>query len=889
MTQMVTLTIDGREVTLPRGSTISEAAEKAGVKIPSLCHDRRLIPFGSCRVCMVEVKGREGNLIPACFNPARNGMEVLTATPGIIEARKTQLQLILLHHPLECPTCDQAGACTLQDLVYEYGITDNPYRLERPAGGITAAVKEKLLIGSMARRESRRCILCGRCVRICEELQGVKEIDFVGRGFRTTIGTDFDRDLQCEFCGQCISTCPVGALTTALISHHARQWELKKAPSLCAYCGCGCTIILGIKENRVRTVTSDYAAGANQGNLCVKGRYGWEYIHSDERLTTPLMRKEGRLAPCSWEAALQETARGLERIKEAYGADAIGVIGSGRLTNEEAYLLQKLTRAALGSNNVDSSGGFTYQGLFGLKECLGYAAMTNSLAELRDSEVILAVRSDPQETHPMVKLEVIMALNRNRAFLIAADSYETWLHARAHCAIIYRPGTEVAFLNGLLHVIFKERLEDGSFIAERTRGCDGLRKSVASFDPATVESITGVPAAILVAAARKYAGSQKASILISSGLGLRGDERGIARASANLALATGNIGTPSSGVNILAEKSNSQGVLDMGLVPAYLPGYRDLQDQGERRTFERAWNARLSSTPGLNALEMLRGAENGAVKALYLVGENPLLSYPDRHRTLRALQRAELVVVQDMFLSETAAAAQVVLPVLSLPEKEGTLTSTERRVQKFDRVLDPVGGGKSDCDIIIALAHRLGYEMSYQHPRQVLQEIAMLVPFYSGISWDRIPHNGIQWPCNSEVGQGTAHLYQAGFPQGRAVFTPVPFTPLPAADDRRLPFYLITVSSLFHSGCLSFRARGLQQVSPAACAELNPSDAARLRITSGDPVLIASAQGSVTVASKISDRTPPGSVLMPYYCDRLRVNVLTTAASPLTRVSVEKT
>jgi formate dehydrogenase alpha subunit len=888
MTQMITLTIDGKEVTIPRGATILEAAEKVGVKIPSLCHDRRLTPFGSCRLCMVELKGREGKLLPACFTPARNGMEVLTATAGVIAARKTQLQLILLHHPLECPTCDQAGACALQDLVYEYGITDNPYRLEKPEAGISAAMKEKLLIGSMARRESRRCILCGRCVRICEELQGVKELDFVGRGFRTTIGTDFDRDLQCEFCGQCISTCPVGALTTSLISRHARQWELAKYPSLCPYCGCGCAIILGIKDNQVRTITSDYATGANQGNLCVKGRYGWEYIHSAERLSTPLIRKDGRLAPCTWDEALRATAQGFARIKETHGADAVGVIGSGRITNEEAYLLQKFTRAALGTNNVDTSGRYPYQGLMELRECLGYPAMTNSIAELRDAEVILAVRSDPQETHPMVKIEVIMALNRSRAFLIAANSYETWLHAKAHCAIIYRPGTEVAFLNGLMHVIFKENLEDPMFIAQRTRGCEELRSAVSAYSPDAVQSMTGVRADLLVAAARKYAASPKAALLISTGLGLRGDESGIARAACALALITGNIGRPSAGVNLLSEKSNSQGVLDMGMIPEYLPGYRDVRDQGERRAFEIAWNARLSSAPGLNALDLLRGAEQGRVKALYLVGENPLCSYPDGNRTLRALQQAELVVVQDLFLSETAAQAHVVLPALSLPEKEGTITSTERRVQRCEPALKPAGGGKSDAEIIIDLARHLGYEMSFQHPRQLLREIAALVPFYSGIAWERIPSGGLQWPCNHEHEAGTPRLYQNGFPQGKAALKPALFTPGDNDDDPGHPFALITVPSLFHSGCLSRHAGGLTEVTPEDCAEMNPSDAARLRIASGDRVIIASVAGRVTAVTKISDRTPPGSVLIPYYCDRLRVNLLTSAESPLTRVSVEK-
>ena len=888
MTQIMTLTIDGIEVTVSRGATILDAAEKAGVKIPSLCHDKRLTPFGSCRLCMVELKGREGKLIPACFSPARNGMEVITTSPGILEARRTQLQLILLHHPLECPTCDQAGACSLQDLVYEYGITDNPYRLEKSHRGITAAVKETLLIGSMARRESRRCILCGRCVRICEELQGVKEIDFVGRGFKTTIGTDFDRDLECEFCGQCISTCPVGALTTSLISRQARHWELKKERALCPYCGCGCTLMMGIKDNRVRTVTSDCAAGCNGGNLCVKGRYGWEYIHSEQRLETPLVRRDGRLTPCSWEQALAEIARSFNKIKDEHGSDAIGSIASARITNEEAYLLQKFMRSAVGTNNIDTSAGFTYQGLMALGEALGYPAMTNAISELREADVILAVRSDAQETHPMVKLEVIMGLNRNRSWLIAANSYETWLHARAHCAIIYRPGPEVAFLNGLMHIILEEKLEDGGFIAERTRGFEELKAALAPYDPPSVEKITGIGSNLLIAAARRFARAEKASILISSGLGLRGDERNSALAASNLALITGNIGKPSAGVNILSEKCNSQGVLDMGLTPEYLPGYRDLQNGSERRAFELVWNARLPSRPGLTALQMLQGAEQGDIRALYLVGENPLLTYPDSNQTLRALKKAEMVVVQDLFLSDTAREAHVVLPALGFPEKEGTVTSIERRVQKFARVLAPEGGARTDFEIILSLSRLLGCEMSCPNPRQALQEIALLVPFYKGIAWDSIPNNGIQWPVNHPAAGGTAHLYAEGFPRGKASLTPALYTPPQADHATKYPFCLITAQSLFHSGSLSLYSRCLKEVSPEGCAELNASDASRLGITSGDPVTVSSPRGSVTVASKITDRTPPGSVIMPFHFDGVRVNALTDKTCPLTRVTVEQ-
>ena len=410
MARMVTLTIDGVEATVPEGTTILDAAEKVGITIPTLCHDKRLVPFGSCRICVVQVKGKRGKLMPSCFNPVRDGMEILTASPEVIESRKTQLQLMLLHHPLECPTCDQAGACALQDLVYEYGVAENPLR-QVGAQRQAAPFKEKLLIGSMAVKERDRCILCGRCVRMCEEVQGVKEIDFIGRGFMTKIGTDFDRDLNCEFCGQCVSTCPVGALTSTLIKHKARHWELKKVKSVCAYCGCGCALLLGVKDDQLRTVISDYETGANEGNLCVKGRYGWEYIHSEERLSTPLIRKDGKLVECTWDEALKEITAQFKRIKENHGPDALAAIGSARLTNEEGYLLQKFMRAAIGTNNVDNSGRFSYEGLLALKDSLGYPAMTNSIDEIGNADVILALRSDLRETHPLVKIEVIKALN----------------------------------------------------------------------------------------------------------------------------------------------------------------------------------------------------------------------------------------------------------------------------------------------------------------------------------------------------------------------------------------------------------------------------------------------------------------------------------------------
>lgn len=888
MARMVTLAIDGVEATVPEGTTILDASEKVGIRIPTLCHDRRLVPFGSCRICVVQVKGRRGKLIPACFNPVRDGMEVLTSSPEVIEARRTQLQLMLLHHPLECPTCDQAGACALQDLVYEYVVAENPLRQVGIQAG-PSKFKEKLLIGSMAVRERERCILCGRCVRICEELQGIKEIDFVGRGFMTKIGTDFDRDLKCEFCGQCVSTCPVGALTTTLIKHKARHWELKKIISVCAYCGCGCSIFLGVKDNQVRTVVSQYDIGANEGNLCAKGRYGWEYIHSDERLKTPLIRKGEKLVKCTWGVVLNEIAKTFKRIKKKHGPDALATIGSARLTNEESFLLQKFMRAAIGTNNIDTSGRYSYEGLIkGLKESLGYPAMTNSIKEIRGADVILVLRGDLRDTHPLVKIEVIMGLNRNRSKLITANNYKTWLDEKAHISLIYRPGTEVALINGMIHVILKEGLENKDFISSKTVGFEDLKENIAQYDPATVEKITGVSKELITSSAMMYANGKRSIILTSSGLGLRGDEAGLAQAAANLALITGNVGRESTGVNILGEKNNSQGVIDMGLTPEYLPGYQKVTDRAARRKFELAWEIRLSPDPGLNALEILKKAEEGEIKALYLVGENPVITYPDRSQTLKALENVDFLLVQDIFLSETAKRANVVLPTLSFAEKDGTFTSIERRVQRLHKALDPQGEVRSDFDIILSLFELMEYEVNYTSPVQVMQEINSFVPLYAGITYERIDDKGLQWPCISAEDPGSKLLYEDGFPGEKAKFVPISYESLGEDSEKEFPMFLITPPSLFHSGSFSLRAPGLNEICPEGFAELNDLDAERLKINSGDVVTIKSPRGRITVKSKITDRTPLGSVLIPYHFEQLMVNLLTDKDQPLTRVSVEK-
>jgi formate dehydrogenase alpha subunit len=723
---------------------------------------------------------------------------------------------------------------------------------------------------------------------MCEEVQGVKEIDFIGRGFMTKIGTDFDRDLDCEFCGQCVSTCPVGALTATLIKHKARHWELKKVKSVCAYCGCGCALLLGVKDDQLRTVISEYETGANQGNLCVKGRYGWEYIHSKERLGTPLIRKDGKLVECTWDEALKEITAHFNRIKDDHGPDALAAIGSARLTNEEGYLLQKFMRAAIGTNNIDNSGRFSYEGLLALKDSLGYPAMTNSIDEIGNADVILALRSDLRETHPLVKIEVIKALSRNKAKLITANNVGTWLDAKANLSLVYRPGTEVALINGIIRIILEEGLEDKEFIPAQTGGFEALRESVARYDLATVERITGVNGDLITSAARMYAQGKRSSILIASGLSSRGDEAGLARAAANLALLTGNVGREATGVSIMGEKNNSQGVLDMGVVPDYLPGFQEVGDDEARKKCALTWMVELPSEPGQDALTILKSAGNKKVKALYIVGENPVTTYPDRNQTIKALEQVDFLVVQDLFLSETAKQAHVVLPAVSFSEKEGTFTSIERRVQRFYRTLDPQGLARSDFDIIQSLSNSLGYVMNYSSPAQVMEEIKQLVFPYAGITYGRLGEKGLQWPCTSTNDPGSRFLYEDGFPAGSATFKPVEDHLSEDKSTSEFPYTLVTVQSLCHSGSFSLRSQGLGDLSQERCAELNAGDAKQLKVEAGNMIMITSSKGAITVPSKITDRTPPGRIVVPYHFDELKVNLLTDMDNPLTPVSVKK-
>ncbi|MDP3016273.1 MAG: molybdopterin-dependent oxidoreductase, partial [Deltaproteobacteria bacterium] len=799
-------------VAVERGRTILEAAQSAGVRIPSLCHDRRLIPFGACRLCVVEEKGKS-DLLPSCFTPAKKGMEIITHSPKITESRKAQLQLILLNHPMTCPRCEKEGECDLQSLVYEYGINDTQY----PWDLITFPVDHSPLL----QRDANKCILCGRCVRICDEVQGVGELSFTRRGIQSVIDTDFHRPIQCEFCGQCLDTCPVGAITSNCFDYKTKSWELMETTTPCPYCGVGCLLTIGSREGEIKRVFSTPEHGPNDGNLCVKGRFGWDVVDSPDRLKSPLLRANGSLGEVPWEEALGFVAQRIEEIKDKYGPQSIGAVISSRLANEEYFLFKKLFKEAIGTEQIALNGGRGDQGLAeGLSMTLGFASSTNSIKEIREADCILIIGVDPAQTHPIIKNEVHLAIRKNKAQLIVLGSHDIGLSQATHISPLspssillpVKPGRELSLLNAMAGVILKEGFENQGFIGQWTEGIEELRKKQDEYlSSLSAEERSGVEKAV-----RAFAQSKKAMILIGSGPWSHPDSERIALACSNLALLTGHIGKEGSGILLLLEKCNTQGAIDMGI---------------------------LSEAKGMK--DLFKKAEEGNLKALYLVGKNPALSP-------RALENLELLVVQDLFMTEAAKGAHVVLPACSFVEKSGTYTNLERRVQKLHPLRPPKGQSKSDFEIFLRLLRRLEVPVSGETPETLFQDVFKINPQYQGLQ------DGEQWP------KGAGYLYEDGFPMGKAKLIPLAQPqPKPQPDD--YPFCLIEKSSLFQSGEVSLRSENLKRVLEKPSLEMNIEDAQSLKIDEGEMVELSSPVGKTwKMKVHLSSMPDRGVITVPY-------------------------
>ncbi|PKM83875.1 MAG: formate dehydrogenase subunit alpha [Firmicutes bacterium HGW-Firmicutes-13] len=870
----INLTINGKQVEALAGMTILEAAESAGIEIPTFCHDPQLVGAGACRICVVEVENAR-NLPASCVTPAADGMVVHTESERVIKARKTNISLLLASHPLDCLTCEKTGNCKLQDYAYKYEVERSEY-----AGEIKNFPVEDS--NPFFERDMNKCILCGKCARICFEVNGSGAVDYTYRGFASIISPAFGEPLEnssCVFCGMCVDICPVGALTPKISKQKGRPWEIEKIKTTCPYCGTGCSFYLHVKDDRVIGVSPDYKSPVNKGNLCVKGRFGWDFIHSPERLTSPLIKKDGRFVKTTWDEALSLITSRMKETIAKYGAESLAGLSSARCTNEENYLFQKLLRI-MGTNNIDHCARLCHAPtVAGLAAAFGSGAMTNSISEIEDSHCLLVTGSNTTETHPVISYRIWRAKNKG-ARLIVADPRRIGLAEAADIFLQHRPGTDVALFNGLLHVIIKENKIDNDYINNRTEGFEEVKKTVEKYTPKYVEKITGVPAKLIIDAALMYAEAETASILYTMGITQHTSGTNNVMSIANLAMAAGNLGKMSAGVNPLRGQNNVQGACDMGALPNVVTGYQRVDDASTRERFNKFWDTTLNSTPGLTVTEMFDAAEKGNIKFMYIMGENPMLSDADTNHVEKALKELDFLVVQDIFLTETAELADVVLPASSFAEKDGTFTNTERRVQRIRKAVSCPGESKPDWKIITEIADRLELNWGYNAPEEIMEEISDLTPSYRGINYLRIENEGLQWPCPSQSHPGTPCLHTENFVRGPGKFHAVENEPPAENPDEEYPFTLTTGRMLYHyhTGTMTRRTTGLEEFKPEDFLKINPADAEKLDITRGEKVRVASRRGEIETSVEITDIVPQGVVFMTFHFRENPVNRLTNSA-----------
>lgn len=825
---MVKITIDGKEVLTTENTTVLEAAQEAGIYIPKLCFHSKLSRYGACRVCLVRIEGVP-KLSAACAVIATEGMVITTSTPEINKIRKTIIELMLLYHPLDCLVCDKGGECELQTLAFKLGVTEDRFkmRLER---------YEKIDVNRLIKRDMKKCILCGKCVRVCDEIRGRGAIGYTYRGFTTRVDFPFGRISNCEACGQCLSVCPVGALAPRFSEYEARPWEMKHVQSVCPHCGCGCTVILDVKRNKVVRITSKEGLGVNDGKLCAKGRFGYDFINSKSRLKYPLVKKNGVFVSVMWDEALDIVAKNFKEITEKYGSDKIGGIGSNRVTNEESYLFQKFMRAVLKTNNVDSHLRIEHAASFkALTDSLGCGASTSSISEIVNAKVILLVGTDTTETLPIIGLEIKRAVRRRKAKLVVINSREIDLARFSNIWLRAKPGTELLLLSAMLKVIIDEGLCNKSFIEKQTQDFDRAKARLDGLSLDDVQHVVGIDKQKIQETARLYANAENAIVIYGLEFVLEEKATNNVYALVNLVLACGHIGKGGSGIMPLRQTNNGQGTTDMGVLPDYLPGYEPVKN------------------PGLNAVEMIQSIPEGSIKGMYIVGCNPAVSHPNSRQVEANLKSLDFLVVEDIFLSETAKLADVVLPAVSFAEKDGTFTSTERRIQKINKAIEPLGDAKPDSEIFMSLARRFGYEM----------EMDDLEPIYKRIA------------C---LKQET--LYK---------FRPVDYKYSVSRPTMSFPYHIITNGTLFHhrSGVMTRMSRGMSFVEKEPRLWMHPDDANGLLIEDDSLVKVISRYGEIESKVFVTDKVMRGMLFLPLHAGRnCSFNMLTAPDIKETFVNV---
>ncbi len=893
----IRLTIDGREVTVPAGATILDAACKAGSYVPSLCHHPDLKPIGSCKLCIVSVEGFD-RYPTSCNTLAEEGMVVETRTEELQEMRRHTLEMLLAltNHPTSCLFCDRKDDCTdLRECMRKFPVTvgckfcprDGSCELQKAVQFVgLEKVRYQLQFRNMPvlrepffDRNYNLCIMCSRCVRVCEEVRGEGVLksnpDFHRMHW---IGPSSLVDSDCKFCGACVDVCPTGALSV-----RSDKWARpdNTVSTVCPYCGVGCRLVLGVEDDRIVSVYPDREGPVNSGQLCVKGRFGLdEIVHHPDRITTPQIRRNGRLLEATWEEALDLVARRFSEIRERYGPDSLGALSSSRCTNEENYLVQKLARAVFGTNNVDNCARVCHApSVTGLAACFGSGAATNSFDQIEDADVLFIIGSNTTEAHPIVGLKVIKAANQGTK-IIVADPRKIELVDRAKVWLNLRPGTNIALLNGMMNVILREGLEDREFISSRTEGFEELRKVVMEYPPETAAEITGVPEGDIVEAARLYAGAEKAMIIYS--LGMTEHVTGTANVMSlgNLAMLTGNVGRRSTGIMPLRGQNNVQGACDMGALPNAYVGYQPVTNPDLRSKFEEAWKVRLPANPGLTSTEMLEQLACGrGIRGLYILGEDPAQTDPDTNRVRSSLEALDFLVVQEIFPTETTRYADVILPAASFAECDGTFTNGERRIQRVNRAISPISG-HANWETISLIAQKMGYPMDYSHPSEIMDEIASLAPIFAGVSFPRLVARGLQWPCICDDHPGTETMHVGCFSRGLGKFNAVEHRPPAEETDPDYPLILTTGRRREHYNCGSMtrRSKGIMWIWPEEAIEISPQDADDLGVSDGETVLVKSRRGEVRPKVRVTDKSSRGVAFMSFHYQDVLTNLLTNPA-----------
>ncbi|MDR0480177.1 MAG: formate dehydrogenase subunit alpha [Burkholderiaceae bacterium] len=879
----VTLTIDGQTVTVPEGISLMRAAIDAGISVPKLCATDSLEPFSSCRLCLVEIEGRQG--YPAsCTTPVEAGMRVHTQSPRLQQLRRGVMELYVSDHPLDCLTCAANGDCELQDMAAETGLREVRYGWS----GANHLAETKDESNPYFSYNPARCIVCSRCVRACEETQGTFALTLDGRGFDSRVtasqGQPF-MDSECVSCGTCVRACPTAALQEkSLIAIGLPE---RSVLTTCGYCGVGCGFKAEMKGEQVVRMVPWKHGQANEGHACVKGRFAWGYATHPDRILKPMIRAKitDPWREVSWDEALAHAASEFRRLQTQYGRGAIGGIASSRCTNEEVYLVQKLVRTAFGNNNVDNCARVCHAPTgYGLGQTFGTSAGTQTFKSVEQADVVMVMGANPGEAHPVFASRLKKRL-RQGAKLIVIDPRRIDLvrgpHLRAAHHLQLKPGTNVALLNALAHVIVTEGLVNEAYVAAR---CDP--QSLAQWRafaarpehaPEASAAITGVPAETVRAAARLYATGGNAAIYY--GLGVTEHSQGSTAviAIANLAMATGNVGREGVGVNPMRGQNNVQGSCDMGSFPHELPGYRHVGDASVRAGFEAAWGVTIDPEPGLRISNMLDAALDGSFKGLYCQGEDIVQSDPNAQHVAAALLAMECVVVQDLFMSETAQYAHVFLPGSSFLEKDGTFTNAERRISRVRRVLTP-RAGYADWQITQKLAQALGYPMDYASPSKIMDEIAALTPTFAGVNYDKLDQLGsVQWPCNAAAPEGTATLHVGGFVRGQGRFLVTQYVATDEKVTPRFPLLLTTgrILTQYNVGAQT-RRTGNVRWHDQDRLEIHPHDAQERGIRDGDWVGIASRAGETMLRAAISERMQPGVVYTTFHFPESGANVITT-------------